>query len=96
MSEASTAVRPAARGDSVGALRLAVMANRMDAICREMTNTVLHSARSAVIGIARDFSCAIVTAARPAGQSGPIPRTRPRIRCSTTSAAASASLCPNR
>lgn len=62
MSEASTAGRPAARGDSVGALRLAVMANRMDAICREMTNTVLHSARSAVIGIARDFSCAIVTA----------------------------------
>jgi N-methylhydantoinase B len=38
------------------------MSNRMDAICREMTNTVLHSARSAVIGIARDFSCAIITA----------------------------------
>ncbi|MBT6831103.1 MAG: hypothetical protein HOA58_16420, partial [Rhodospirillaceae bacterium] len=34
---------------------LAIMANRMDAICREMTNTVLFSARSAVIGIARDF-----------------------------------------
>ena len=42
---------------------LAIMANRMDAICREMTNTVLFSARSAVIGIARDFSCAIITAA---------------------------------
>ena len=41
---------------------LAIMANRMDAICREMTNTVLFSARSAVIGIARDFSCAIITA----------------------------------
>lgn len=40
---------------------LAIMANRMDAICREMTNTVLFSARSAVIGIARDFSCAIIT-----------------------------------
>jgi len=42
---------------------LAIMANRMDSICREMTNTVLFSARSAVIGIARDFSCAIITAA---------------------------------
>ncbi|SVB88862.1 uncharacterized protein METZ01_LOCUS241716, partial [marine metagenome] len=42
---------------------LAIMANRMDAICREMTNTVLFSARSAVIGIARDFSCAIITSA---------------------------------
>ncbi len=42
---------------------LAIMANRMDAICREMTNTVLFSARSSVIGIARDFSCAIITAA---------------------------------
>ena len=41
---------------------LAILANRMDAICREMTNTVLFSARSAVIGIARDFSCAIITA----------------------------------
>ncbi|HJN59448.1 MAG TPA: hydantoinase B/oxoprolinase family protein, partial [Alphaproteobacteria bacterium] len=44
------------------AVLLAIMANRMDAICREMTNTVLFSARSAVIGIARDFSCAIITA----------------------------------
>jgi len=41
---------------------LAVMANRMDSICREMMNTLLRSARSAVINQARDFSCAIVTA----------------------------------
>ena len=48
--------------DGLDPVLLAIMANRMDAICREMTNTVLFSARSAVIGIARDFSCAIITA----------------------------------
>jgi N-methylhydantoinase B len=41
---------------------LAVIANRLDSICREMTNTLLRSARSAVINMARDFSCSIVTA----------------------------------
>lgn len=39
----------------------AVIANRMDGIVREMTNTLLRTARSAVINSARDFSCAIVT-----------------------------------
>jgi N-methylhydantoinase B len=43
-------------------IRLAVVANRLDGICREMTNTLLRSARSSVINQARDFSCAIVTA----------------------------------
>ena len=32
------------------------------AICREMTNTLLRSGRSAVLNMARDFSCSIVTA----------------------------------
>jgi N-methylhydantoinase B/oxoprolinase/acetone carboxylase alpha subunit len=41
---------------------LAVLANRFDAICREMTNTLLRSGRSAVLNMARDFSCALVTA----------------------------------
>jgi N-methylhydantoinase B len=41
---------------------LAVVANRLDGICREMTNTLLRSARSSVINQARDFSCALVTA----------------------------------
>jgi N-methylhydantoinase B len=41
---------------------LAVIANRLDSICREMTNTLLRSARSAVINMARDFSCSLVTA----------------------------------
>ncbi|HKP18526.1 MAG TPA: hydantoinase B/oxoprolinase family protein [Gaiellaceae bacterium] len=41
---------------------LAVLANRFDGICREMTNTLLRSGRSAVLNMARDFSCALVTA----------------------------------
>lgn len=44
------------------AVRTAVIANKIDGIVREMTNTLLRSARSAVINSARDFSCAILTA----------------------------------
>ncbi|MGE0038280.1 MAG: hydantoinase B/oxoprolinase family protein [Xanthobacteraceae bacterium] len=40
----------------------AIIANRVDGIIREMTNTLLRAARSAVINSARDFSCAICTA----------------------------------
>ncbi len=40
----------------------AVIANRLDAVIREMTNALLRAARSAVINTARDFSCAICTA----------------------------------
>lgn len=43
-------------------VRTAVIANKVDGIVREMTNTLLRSARSAVINSARDFSCAILTA----------------------------------
>jgi len=39
-----------------------IMSNRLDGIVREMTNTLLRSARSAVISSARDFSCGIVSA----------------------------------
>ena len=39
----------------------AVIANRIDGIVREMTNTLLRAARSAVISSARDFSCGICT-----------------------------------
>lgn len=38
-----------------------IMSNRLDGIVREMTNTLLRSARSAVISSARDFSCGIIT-----------------------------------
>src|SRR5271170_3509835 len=44
------------------AILLAVIANRFDTICREMTNTLLRAGRSAVLNVARDFSCSLVTA----------------------------------
>jgi len=40
----------------------AVLANRLDAIVREMTNTLFRTGRSAVLNTCRDFSCSIVTA----------------------------------
>ena len=40
---------------------LAVIANRLDGIVREMTNTLLRTGRSAILNTARDFSCSIVT-----------------------------------
>lgn len=43
-------------------LLLSVLANRFDAVVREMSNTLLRTARSAVINSARDFSCGITTA----------------------------------
>ena len=50
-----------AEGSSFDPVLLAIMANRMEAVCREMTNTMLLAARSSVIGMARDFSCAVIT-----------------------------------
>lgn len=41
---------------------MAVLANRFNVIVREMTSALLRSGRSAIINVARDFSCAIVTA----------------------------------
>lgn len=38
-----------------------VLSNRIDGIVREMSNTLMRTARSAVINSARDFSCCIVT-----------------------------------
>lgn len=40
---------------------MAVLANRLNAIVREMANTLLKTARSAVLAVVRDFSCSIVT-----------------------------------
>jgi N-methylhydantoinase B len=39
----------------------AILANRFDAIVREMTNTLFRTGRSSVLNTARDFSCCIVT-----------------------------------
>jgi N-methylhydantoinase B len=46
----------------VDPVRLAVLANRLDTIVREMENTLLRAGRSAIINMARDFSCALITA----------------------------------
>ena len=48
-------------GTGYDPIQLAVMANRMEAIVREMTDTIVRTARSSVIGMARDMSCSIVT-----------------------------------
>jgi len=40
---------------------LAVIANRLDSVIREMTNTLLRTGRSAVLAVSRDFSCSMVT-----------------------------------
>ena len=45
----------------ISPVQLSIMSNRMDAVCREMTNTMLLTARSSVLGVARDFSVSIVT-----------------------------------
>lgn len=46
---------------SLDMVQLAVIANRLDSIVREMENTLLRSGRSAVLNMARDFSCSIIT-----------------------------------
>jgi N-methylhydantoinase B len=46
----------------LGAVMTAVLANRFDVIVREMTNTLFRTGRSAVLNMARDFSCCLVTA----------------------------------
>ena len=47
---------------SFDGVALAVIANRLDSIVREMENTLLRTGRSAVLNMARDFSCALITA----------------------------------
>jgi N-methylhydantoinase B len=44
------------------AVHAAVLANRFEAIVREMMNTLFRAGRSAVLNMARDFSCCVVTA----------------------------------
>lgn len=48
---------------SIAPVDLAVMSSRLDGIVREMENTVLRTARSSVVGLSKDFSCSIVSAA---------------------------------
>lgn len=46
---------------SLDPVLLAVISNRLDTIVREMENTLLRTGRSAVLNMARDFSCALIT-----------------------------------
>jgi N-methylhydantoinase B len=49
-------------GRELDGVLLAVLANRFEAIVREMTNTLFRTGRSSVLNMARDFSCSIVSA----------------------------------
>jgi N-methylhydantoinase B len=60
-------IRPAKRvkaraGKALDQVVMAVLANRLDSIVREMTNTLFRTGRSAILNTAKDFSCSIVTA----------------------------------
>ncbi len=46
---------------STSIIDMSVIANRLDGIVREMENTLLRAGRSAVLNMARDFSCSIIT-----------------------------------
>lgn len=59
MSRQAEQARTPATGDD--AVQLAVVANRLRAIVRKMSNTLYRTGRSGVLNTARDFSCAIVT-----------------------------------
>jgi len=58
----ATAAKQAARTSGFDGVRLALLSNRFEGICRKMANTLLRTARSGVINIAHDFSCSILTA----------------------------------
>jgi N-methylhydantoinase B len=53
--------RPITRRES-SPLALALLSNRFEGIARAMMNTLLRTARSAILNTARDFSCCILTA----------------------------------
>jgi N-methylhydantoinase B len=47
---------------AIDGLQLALLNNRFDGVVRAMINTLLRTARSAILNTARDFSCCILTA----------------------------------
>ena len=60
-SEHDRSAAAAARRSGFDPVLLAVLANRFDTIVREMENTLLRTGRSAILNMARDFSCALIT-----------------------------------
>ncbi|MSP82474.1 MAG: hydantoinase B/oxoprolinase family protein [Alphaproteobacteria bacterium] len=53
--------RPRVKAQSFDPMLMAVLASRLEAIVREMSNTVMKASRSAAITNARDMSCALLT-----------------------------------
>ena len=53
---------PTSAGRESSPLALALLNNRFEGISRAMMNTLLRTARSAILNTARDFSCCILTA----------------------------------
>ena len=51
-----------AEAPATTSLELALLSNRFEGIARAMMNTLLRTARSAILNTARDFSCCILTA----------------------------------
>jgi N-methylhydantoinase B len=47
---------------TIDGVRLAIMSSRMDGIVTRMTNTLLRTARSGVLAVAKDFSCCLLAA----------------------------------
>jgi N-methylhydantoinase B len=62
MSTTEAQARADARAP-VDGVRLAVLANRFEAIARSMMNTLVRTGRSGVLNTGQDFSCAIFTPA---------------------------------
>jgi N-methylhydantoinase B len=54
---------PGTTAPAIDGVRLAVLANRFEAIARSMMNTLVRTGRSGVLNTAQDFSCAIITSA---------------------------------
>ena len=55
-------LRPKDAGVEFNGLHLALVNNRMEAVVGAMMNTLRRTARSAIMNMARDFSCGILTA----------------------------------
>jgi N-methylhydantoinase B len=49
----------AAPAAAIDGVKLAIMSSRMDGIVTRMTNTLLRTARSGVLAVAKDFSCCL-------------------------------------
>jgi N-methylhydantoinase B len=47
---------------AIDGVKLAIMSSRMDGIVTRMTNTLLRTARSGVLAVAKDFSCCLLAA----------------------------------